>query len=77
MQKFTIQKDLGCRLKCQNEDTQYHIFKSCQPICFKLGLKEASSLIHIYVTPVEQKNANKYVSDCPNKGTTRTKLVNM
>ena len=52
-------KDLGCRLKCQSEDSQNHIFQSCQPILDKLGLTEVPNIIHIYGTPVEQKNAIK------------------
>ena len=52
-------RNLRCRLDCQYEESQIHIFQSCQPILDKLGLKEAPSIIHIYGTPVEQKNAIK------------------
>ena len=52
-------RNLRCRLNCYNEESQCHIFQSCQPILDKLGLKEAPNLIHIYGTPIEQKNAIK------------------
>ena len=52
-------RNLKCRLNCHYEESQSHIFQSCQPILDKLGLKEAPNLIHIYGTPIEQKNAIK------------------
>ena len=52
-------RNLKCRLNCHNEESQSHIFQSCRPILDKLGLKEAPNLLHIYGTPVEQKNAIK------------------
>ena len=71
-------KDLGCRLKCQSEDSQNHIFQSCQPILDKLGLTEVPNIIHIYGTPVEQKKCNENIyPNWPNEETTYTKFVNM
>ena len=52
-------RNLICRLGCPAEESQIHIFQSCKPIFEKLGLKEVPSINHIYVTPVEQKNAIK------------------
>ena len=52
-------RNLKCRLNCHYEESQSHIFQSCQPILDKLELKEAPNLIHIYETTVEQKNATK------------------
>ena len=51
--------NLRCSLKCDTEESQAHIFQSCQPILNKIGIQNVPNIIHIYGTPVEQKNAIK------------------
>ena len=44
--------NLRCSLKCDTEESQAHIFQSCEPILNKLGIQNVPNIIHIYGTPV-------------------------
>ena len=46
-----------CSLKCNTEETQFHIFQSCRPILEKLEVSEVSQLSQIYGRHQEQKHA--------------------
>ena len=49
---------LTCSLKCNTEETQFHIFQSCRPILEKLGVSEVPQLSQIYGSHQEQKPCN-------------------
>ena len=51
------QENLQCSINSLNEETQSHIFQSCQPILQKFGLKEVPNISQIYGTHLEQKQA--------------------
>ena len=51
--------NLKCRLNCESEESQDHIFQSCRPIFEKLILKEIPNINSIYGTPMEQHYAIK------------------
>ena len=46
-----------CSLKCENEESQTHIFKSCKPILEKLDVRSTQTLNKIFGTQREQKEA--------------------
>ena len=49
--------DLNCSLKCDVQETQFHIFQECEPIRSKLGLSTNPKLEDIYKSSSHQKNA--------------------
>ena len=50
-------RDLKCVFKCDEEETQNHIFQNCEPILSKLGFTNIPSLDNIYGSLEDQKNA--------------------
>ena len=50
-------RDLKCVFKCDEEETQSHIFQNCEPILSKLGFTNIPSLDNIYGSLEDQKNA--------------------
>ena len=51
--------DIKCRLQCDSEESQTHIFQSCKAIFEKLDIIEAPNMNNIYGTPMEQLSAIK------------------
>ena len=51
--------NMQCRLNCESEEYQDHIFQSCRPIFEKLGITEIPNINSIYGTPMEQQHAIK------------------
>ena len=49
--------NLMCSLKCENEESQTHIFESCKPILDKLGVRSTPSFSKMFGTQNEQKQA--------------------
>ena len=49
--------DLKCIFLCDQEETQIHIFESCQPIKQKLNILTTMKLSYIYGTLSEQLEA--------------------
>ena len=49
--------DLKCIFKCDENETQYHIFENCQPLRTKLNLNTNVKLEGIYGTVSQQKEA--------------------
>ena len=49
--------NLMCSLKCENEESQTHIFESCKPILEKLDVRSTQTLNKIFGTQREQKEA--------------------
>ena len=49
--------DLKCFLKCDADETQFHIFQDCEPIKSRLGISIYPKLEDIYKSITLQKNA--------------------
>ena len=49
--------DLKCSLKCDVQETQFHIFQECEPIKTKLVISSYPKLEDIYKSVTHQKNA--------------------
>ena len=49
--------DLKCSLKCDVQETQFHIFQECEPIKAKLGISTYPKLEDIYKSSSHQKTA--------------------
>ena len=49
--------DLKCSFNCDENETQVHVFETCQPIKKKLNLKTSVKLDSIYGTVAEQTSA--------------------
>jgi hypothetical protein len=49
--------DLKCIFKCDEDESQFHIFQECQPIKTKLGISIYPKLEDIYKSIIHQKNA--------------------
>ena len=47
--------DLKCYLKCDVQETQFHIFQVCEPIKAKLGISNYPKLEDIYKSSSHQK----------------------
>ena len=43
--------------KCNEEETQFHIFQACEPVLSKLGTQNIPAYEHIYGNISEQKSA--------------------
>ena len=49
--------DLKCVFKCNEEETQFHIFQACEPVLSRLGTQNIPAYEHIYGNISEQKSA--------------------
>ena len=59
--KLNIRKmskgNLMCRLGCNQEESQTHIFENCEPLRLKLNIKRNMSIVLIYGSVDDQKRA--------------------
>ena len=51
--------DLQCIFKCNESETQSHIFENCQPIRKRLNIKSSLKIDNIYGSMTQQKEAIK------------------
>ena len=49
--------DLKCVLKCNEDETQIHIFQKCQPVLARLGNQAIPAIENIYGSISDQKSA--------------------